>query len=143
VRVQGEFAAEMVSSAIRQLGRRDDIDVVVVIRGGGARTELAVFDDESIAVAIATSVVPVFTGLGHEIDRSIADEVAHTAFKTPTACAAHLVAAVDEYAAIADNAWKAIEVRVARHLERANQGLVDRGVAARGHADRPWRAPSA
>ena len=126
VRVQGEFATDMISSAIRQLSRRDDVDVIVVIRGGGSRTELAVFDDESIAVAIAAAPVPVFTGLGHEIDRSVADEVAHTAFKTPTACAVHLIERVADFAAQAENTWIAIDTRAARHLERADAGLLDK-----------------
>ena len=124
VRVQGEFAAAMISGAVRQLGRRNDVDVIVVIRGGGSRTELAVFDDELIAVAIAASPVPVFTGLGHEIDRSVADEVAHTAFKTPTACAVALIERVTTFADEAENTWVAIGNRAARHLERADAGLL-------------------
>ena len=91
VRVQGEWAVDMVSGALRTLTRHDDLDVVVLIRGGGSKTELATFDHESIATAIATSPLPVFTGLGHEVDRSVADEVAHSSLKTPTACAAALV----------------------------------------------------
>ena len=57
---------------------RRGLDAIVVIRGGGARNELAMFDAEPIARAIAAAPVPVLTGLGHEIDRSVADEVAHT-----------------------------------------------------------------
>ena len=52
---------------------------------------MAVFDAEAIAMAISASTVPVLTGLGHEVDRSIADEAAHSVFKTPTACAEFLV----------------------------------------------------
>ena len=85
VRVQGEWAVAEVSAGVRTLARRPDVDVVVVIRGGGSRTELATFDHEDIATAVATAPVPVLTGLGHEIDRSVADEVAHLALKTPTA----------------------------------------------------------
>ena len=95
-RVQGEWAVGMVAASIRTLGRRGDVDCVVVIRGGGARNELATFDAEPIALAIATCPVPVLTGLGHEVDRSVADEVAHTALKTPTACAGHLIDAVHD-----------------------------------------------
>ena len=86
-----------------RLTRRGDLDCVVVIRGGGARNELATFDAESIALAIVTSPIPVLTGLGHEIDRSVADEVAHTALKTPTACAGALIDAVHDYQ-VADRA---------------------------------------
>ena len=126
VRVQGDFAEEMVTAAIRTLGRRNDVDVVVVIRGGGARTELAMFDSESIAMAIATANVPVFTGLGHEIDRSVADEVAHTAFKTPTACAVALIDLVAAFSARAEGAWAEIAARSVRRVDSASTGLLDK-----------------
>ena len=95
-RVQGEWAPEMVAAAIRTLGRRD-VDVVLVVRGGGARSDLATFDAEVVARAIATCPHPVLTGLGHEVDRSVADEVAHLALKTPTACAGELIARVRRF----------------------------------------------
>ena len=107
-RVQGEWAESMVAAAIRTLTRRADLDCVVVIRGGGARNELATFDAESIAMAIVTSPIPVLTGLGHEIDRSVADEVAHTALKTPTACAGALIDAVHDYQVATERSWGAI-----------------------------------
>jgi exodeoxyribonuclease VII large subunit len=68
------------------------VHAVAMVRGGGARTDLAAFDAEVLARAIAACPVPVFTGIGHEIDRCVADEVAALAAKTPTACAAALVA---------------------------------------------------
>ena len=89
-RVQGAEAADSVVRALTALGRCS-IDAIVIVRGGGSRNELAVFDAEAIARAIAAMPVPVITGIGHEIDRSIADLVAHTMLKTPTACAGHLV----------------------------------------------------
>ena len=121
VRVQGEWAVSMITTALRSLGRTGDLDVLVLIRGGGARSELATFDDEQIALAIAASPIPVFTGLGHEIDRSIADEVAHTALKTPTACAAALVERVNAFAQRTELAWAAIERQVERAIG-ANEG---------------------
>ena len=63
----------------------------MVVRGGGSRSDLAGFDSESIARTIALCPVPVLTGIGHEIDTSLADVVAHRDFKTPTACADFLV----------------------------------------------------
>jgi exodeoxyribonuclease VII large subunit len=135
-RVQGERAAFGIAAAVRTLARRGDVDCVVVIRGGGARNELATFDAEAIAVAIATSPVPVVTGLGHEIDRSIADEVAHTAHKTPTACARALIDAVGDFGRRLDTSWAAIEAQ-ARHLTAdARRGLGERAhrVARRTHA---------
>ena len=119
VRVQGEWAVSMIAAAVKTLARRGDLDVVVVIRGGGARSELATFDHADIALAIATSPLPVFTGLGHEIDRSVADEVAHSSLKTPTACAAALVEHVDAFMGNAEQAWLAISHRSERELQRS------------------------
>ena len=100
VRVQGDGADAGIAEAIGDLGEpgggQPPVDVVVLVRGGGARTDLATFDSELVARAIAGSPVPVLTGLGHEIDRSVADEVAHTALKTPTACAGALIERVPD-----------------------------------------------
>ena len=135
-RVQGADAELSVAASIRTLARRTDLDCVVVIRGGGARNELATFDAEPIALAIATSPVPVLTGLGHEIDRSVADEVAHLALKTPTACAAALVEAVGGYRAAAEQSWSAIADRAERATSAATAALSDRAhrIARRTHA---------
>ena len=112
------------------------IDAVVVIRGGGARNELAVFDAEAIAMAIATADVPVLTGLGHEVDRSIADEVAHSSFKTPTACAQFLVQSARDYLARAERAYGSVAERARERLDGAEQRLGDRAhrIARRTHA---------
>lgn len=125
VRVQGDRAVPMVSAAVHALGRQV-LDVIVVIRGGGARNELAVFDAEPIALAIANAPVPVFTGLGHEVDRSVADEVAHTSYKTPTACAAALVAAAIEYRTRADAAYRDLVAAARRDVASAEQRLAER-----------------
>ena len=132
VRVQGDRAVPMVTRAVRALGRRDDLDVVVIVRGGGAKTELATFDHEAIATAIARSGIPVFTGLGHEIDRSVADEVAHSSLKTPTACAAALVEAVAAYVAATEELWRAISRRAGGALDQREQSLLADG-ASIGH----------
>ena len=135
-RVQGEFAEEMVAAAVITLSRRTDLDVVVVIRGGGARNELAVFDAERIARAIASSPIPVLTGLGHEVDRSVADEVAHTTLKTPTACAGELIARASRYRADTEAAFASI-VRESRHtLNAATTDLSETAhrIARRTHA---------
>lgn len=135
-RVQGEWAAESVAAAIRTLAARRDIDCVVVIRGGGARNELATFDAEPIALAIATSPMPVLTGLGHEVDRSVADDVAHTSLKTPTACAGALIERVAAYRDRVETTWRAIADHTERSLVDAHGRLSDRAhrVARRTHA---------
>jgi exodeoxyribonuclease VII large subunit len=88
--VQGREAEREVVSALAALARLP-VDCAVLIRGGGSRTDLAAFDSRAIAEAIARAPFPVLTGLGHEIDRAIADLVCHTAFKTPTKVAEFLV----------------------------------------------------
>jgi exodeoxyribonuclease VII large subunit len=92
--VQGLEAESEVAAALAELPRLV-VDCAVVIRGGGSRTDLAAFDSRRIAEAIAVAPVPVITGLGHEIDQSIADQVAHTATKTPTKAAEFLVQRVE------------------------------------------------
>jgi len=89
-RVQGADAPALIAAALRTVAARD-VDVVCVVRGGGSRTDLAAFDDEQVALAIARCRHPVFVGVGHEIDSSVADLAAHVTVKTPTACAQHLV----------------------------------------------------
>lgn len=97
VNVQGDHAPRQITAAIRALDARDDIDLIVVIRGGGSKGDLAAFDDESVAMAIVECRHAVFTGIGHEIDTSVADIVAHTSFKTPTAVADELVRLVERF----------------------------------------------
>jgi exodeoxyribonuclease VII large subunit len=135
-RVQGEFAEQMIAAAVTTLSRRVDLDAVVLIRGGGARNELAVFDAESIARAIAASPIPVLTGLGHEVDRSVADDVAHTTLKTPTACAGELITRAARYSAETEAAFAAI-VRESHHaLSTATTELSETAhrIARRTHA---------
>jgi len=88
--VQGKDAEREIASALRLLAG-SAVDTVALIRGGGSRSDLAVFDTRRVAEAIARMPVPVLTGLGHEIDEAIADKVAHTALKTPTKAAEFLV----------------------------------------------------
>jgi len=124
VPVQGAGAERRVAAAIRTLTSAG-VDVVAVVRGGGARSDLATFDAEVIALAIARAPVPVLTGLGHEVDRSVADEVAHTTLKTPTAVAAHLVGLVRAHHERAEQAW----ARVAR-IASDQSARADRALAA-------------
>jgi exodeoxyribonuclease VII large subunit len=105
VRVQGERADAGIASAVSRLAQHTAVDVVAVIRGGGARTDLATFDSRIVAHAIAGCAVPVITGIGHEIDESIADLAAHRSFKTPTACAQALVDHVRTDLRATDEQW--------------------------------------
>jgi exodeoxyribonuclease VII large subunit len=126
VRVQGDDAPDMVAAALDQLGGRNDLDVLVVIRGGGSKTDLAAFDTETVARAIARCDLPVFTGIGHEIDVSVADEVAHRSFKTPTAVAGALIERVLTWVQATEATWTSIAHRAERALEQADARLVAR-----------------
>lgn len=95
-RVQGQGADRRIMYGLRRLAVAD-LDVIVIARGGGARSDLAAFDSERLARLVAELSVPVIVGVGHEIDRTVADEVAHLSVKTPTAAAVLLVETVDDY----------------------------------------------
>lgn len=123
VRVQGAEAVPTVVAAIEQVGTRNDIDVVLLVRGGGSKTDLLAFDSEEIAAAIGMCPLPVFTGIGHEVDTSIADEVAHRAYKTPTACAAGVVQLVQEFVQSTEDAWSQISLNASELLSDAERAL--------------------
>lgn len=123
VRVQGAEAVPTVVAAIDQVGTRNDIDVVLLVRGGGSKTDLLAFDSEEIAAAIGMCPLPVFTGIGHEVDTSIADEVAHRAYKTPTACAAGVVQLVQEFVQSTEDAWSQISLNASELLSDAERAL--------------------
>lgn len=124
-RTQGPESAASVTRALTLLAG-DGVDLVLLVRGGGARTDLAAFDTELMARAIATMPVPVFTGIGHEVDRSIADEVAHTAHKTPTAAAAAVVNLVQAFVGEVDDRAASIQRAVHRSLRVAATRLDER-----------------
>ncbi len=84
-RVQGSGSAESIVEGIKQLNFRDDIDVIILARGGGSIEDLWSFNEESVARAIYKSKIPVISGVGHEIDFTIADFVADLRAPTPSA----------------------------------------------------------
>jgi exodeoxyribonuclease VII large subunit len=86
---------------------------------------LATFDAEPIVDSIVTSSVPVFVGVGHEIDTSVADEVAHRRYKTPTACAAGLVERVRDFVTSTEETWESIARTTTDLLNEANVELVE------------------
>lgn len=94
--MQGDRVEESILSALdRILARQDDFDVVVIIRGGGATSDLSGFDTYLLAASCAQFPLPVITGIGHERDDTVLDSVAHTRVKTPTAAAEFLISRLD------------------------------------------------
>ena len=96
-RMQGEATEATVVAGLKALiSMRGRPDVICIVRGGGSKTDLVYFDSEAICRAIAACPVPVLTGIGHEIDNSLADLVAHRNLITPTDCAKFLEAELGE-----------------------------------------------
>jgi exodeoxyribonuclease VII large subunit len=86
--VQGAMVEKEAISQLEKITQRAaDFDAVVIIRGGGARLDLTAFDSFLLAEAVANLPIPVLTGIGHEVDETVLDLVAHTSLKTPTAVA--------------------------------------------------------
>jgi exodeoxyribonuclease VII large subunit len=133
-RVQGFAAVDGICAALARAVHHGQ--VVAVVRGGGARTDLAAFDSDAVARAIAACPLPVVTGIGHEIDRTVADEVAAVATKTPTAAAAEIAERVHavQHQLVADAARLAAvshtRLAAADHLLSTHGQRADRAVTA-------------
>ncbi len=123
--VQGAAAEDEIDRAFRRLhvlvraGRR--LDAIVLIRGGGSRSDLAAFDSRRVARAVARAPAPTICGIGHQIDTSIADLVAHTSCKTPTEAAEFLVGRVGESAARLEEARRGLALQTRDLLRTAKQ----------------------
>lgn len=118
--VQGEDAAAALASAIERVGG-NDVDIVAVIRGGGSKLDLSVFDTEEVARAISRCPVPVITGIGHDIDRAVADEAASVATKTPSAAGEWVVSRVGDFADRISRARQTIRSEANGALRRQRQ----------------------
>jgi exodeoxyribonuclease VII large subunit len=96
-RVQGASAAEMIVQSIELLNKQKDIDVIIVGRGGGSIEDLWAFNEEIVARAIFASKIPIISGVGHEIDFTIADFVADLRAPTPSAAMELATPNIDEF----------------------------------------------
>lgn len=121
-RMQGGDLEKEVCSAIFTLNKYP-VDVIAVVRGGGSASDLMGFDREPVAVAIANSQKPVLTGIGHQIDRTVADEVSNQAFKTPTAVAQFVVGKIRDFELEAEDVFKTIIDRQKLILDAGNENL--------------------
>jgi exodeoxyribonuclease VII large subunit len=121
--VQGPEAPGQIVAALARLGGFAP-QLVVLVRGGGARGDLAAFDSEQVARAIATASFPVWTGIGHTGDRSVADEVAHRALVTPTQCGEAVVAVVAAYLEGVERRARRLAQRIEARLDEAGRELV-------------------
>ena len=111
--MQGERVEDSVISALERIYEEmDDWDAVVIIRGGGATSDLLGFDSYELAVNCAQFPLPIITGIGHERDDTVIDIVAHTRVKTPTAAAEYLVSRLQDAALRLDDFTGRIIARV-------------------------------
>ena len=117
--VQGDTAARSIINALGAIAaQEEEWDVVVIIRGGGASTDLSCFDDYMLASHCAQFPLPIIAGIGHTRDVSVVDMVVHSSVKTPTAAAEWLIGRVAEQV-------EYLNLLLVR-LQRATQGIVNR-----------------
>jgi len=122
--VQGPDAPRQIAEAIRTLNRETDVDLIIVARGGGSVEELWAFNEELVAKAIYDSRVPVISGVGHEIDFTIADFVADLRAPTPTAAAAAAVPDAQEYKATLQRQKGSLVESIQRKIAEEKEGLL-------------------
>ena len=116
--MQGERAGRSIISALDDINSRvADFDCVVIIRGGGAVSDLSAFDSLELAENVANFPLPVIAGIGHERDESVVDMVANTRVKTPTAAAAFLIDNLKRTLDRIDGARTAIVSAVSRRMD--------------------------
>ena len=122
--MQGSGVEQGIISALDCIARDIDFwDVVVIIRGGGATSELSCFDTYELANNCAQFPLPVITGIGHRRDESVLDVVAHTSVKTPTAAAELLVHAMLTQAACVSDLQQGITSAVRSRLDTERHSL--------------------
>lgn len=117
-RMQGASLESDLARAFEVLEKRGDLDAIVIIRGGGSRSDLSWFDQEAVALTVVHSSKPVLTGIGHQIDQSVADLAAYRAFKTPTACAQFLTERAADFTRRLDDVFARILSSSAQSLKR-------------------------
>ncbi|MFK7988139.1 MAG: exodeoxyribonuclease VII large subunit [Sandaracinaceae bacterium] len=130
--VQGPDAARTIVAALSRMARLPGLDVIILTRGGGAREDLAAFDDEAVVRAVAACPVPVVTGVGHQVDSTLVDFVADVRAATPSNAAETVVPDVaalrgelDAQQRHLQQAYRMAVGRARLQLERAARALVD------------------
>ena len=138
--MQGEGAPASIRAALAAIRpRRGQFEVVVLIRGGGAKTDLLAFDEYGLAAAVASFPLPVLTGIGHERDEAVVDLVAYRALKTPTAVAAFLVERLARLESLILDLAERVADRSRQHLARHQQQLTRRADQLREAAHQQLR----
>jgi exodeoxyribonuclease VII large subunit len=139
VPVEGPQAPRAIAAALAGFGPAD-VDVALLVRGGGAKAALDVFDQDLVAEAVASSLVPVWTGIGHTQDRTVADELAHRCCPTPSAAGHELVVRVaeawEEVVKAVAGIGRAVEIRLVAASDRLAGHRREVAGLARSHVAR-------
>lgn len=124
--MQGDMATGSIIEALDKIYEYADLfDVVIIIRGGGATTDLACFDSYELALNCAQFPLPIIAGIGHQRDLSIVDMVAHTSVKTPTAAATLLIEMMEEAKNRMTDAYTAIYQLLNQRIQNQQQKIAD------------------
>lgn len=124
--MQGDMATGSIIEALDKIYEYADLfDVVIIIRGGGATTDLACFDSYELALNCAQFPLPIIAGIGHQRDLSIVDMVTHTSVKTPTAAAALLIEMMEEAKNRMTDAYTAIYQLLNQRIQNQQQKIAD------------------
>ena len=121
--MQGKNVEPEVSAALDYFSKQGGVDVVVITRGGGAKTDLSWFDNKKIAEKIALAPMPVLTGIGHKTDFTICDMAAFSSQQTPSATATFLVEQVENFLQNVENLSKDIVYSTKDYLKFTRQQL--------------------
>jgi exodeoxyribonuclease VII large subunit len=122
--MQGEATEKSVISTLEQIYEQANLfDAVVIIRGGGATTDLAAFDSYELALNCAQFPLPIISGIGHQRDVSILDTIAHTSVKTPTAAAEFLISNLQTAENQATDIFSDIQYLIKNRLENEFRNL--------------------
>ncbi len=143
VSVQGTGSAEMISEAILSANKRNECDVLILARGGGSLEDLWPFNEERVARAIFNSNLPVVSGVGHEIDFTIADFVADQRAPTPSAAAELVTPDISQLSLFVQNLQYSLSRNINRSLNKyydkltyCQKKLLDPGRAIQNYVQR-------
>lgn len=122
--VQGEAAESSIIDALMRIAdSANDYDAVIIIRGGGSQSDLSCFNNYMLSSYIAQFPIPIITGIGHNKDQSVADVVAHTSLKTPTAVANFLIDTKREFEEVVSSLNQRLNELATLHINNERKQL--------------------
>ena len=123
--MQGKKTENEICFSIEEL-EKEDINVIIIIRGGGSTADLSDFDNERIIRTIAKSKIPIITGIGHQIDTTLSDMASFHCEKTPTATASFLVNRVKDNIELLNNKKEKLIIQLEQYLKKQKQQIQEK-----------------